>query len=832
MTHQTHLEKVAGIVEKITYHNEQNGWSVLKLSSFTNSPVTVIVHQAKVFAGATMEFWGTWSHHPKYGEQFKATRSIEKKPASTAALEKYLGSGLIKGVGPHTAKKIVSHFKKRTLDVFENSIEELQSIPGIASKKLKLIRSSWEEHRSIRDVMIFLQKYGISTLFATKIFKTYGDQAISIVSENPYRLAQDIYGIGFFSADQIALSMGFQRQGLRRLEAGIRHVLASSRNEGHCYLKKEQIFEHTQKLLDEQIQLQTLTQILQSLLDSQQIKRRQLDTDCFYSNTLYFDELHTAQIIKTLLKHSVTVNPKRIEAWVKRYCQKNQINLSEQQQQAVYKIPSYPFSILTGGPGCGKTTCTKVLVHLLQAMGMKVTLAAPTGRAAQRMTEVIGRESRTIHRLLEWSPNGFKRNKQNPLDTHFLILDETSMLDISLAAHLLKALPPLAQVLFIGDPDQLPSVGAGCVLADLLQSQKVPCFRLTKIFRQAQQSSIIQFAHEINNGHMPQITSPLNNTPSSDCLFLDADEATQDQLKFIRQVRQTAQSLQNPNNEYLIKFKNEWGGKLISSAQGIQVDQCYRPTIESEQEIRNPVLHVPDKFRHVNLSTLANSSSQVEQLMNVIKSIHPWSSLRLGFTALETLLRVYTQSIKKWLGQQVEIQVLTPQVRGSLGTLNLNNSLQNICNPESPHKPQMNIGHRVLRVGDRVIQTRNNYDLEIFNGDIGKIIDIDQKAKSCTVFFPGGKGENYVVFKHEHINEIQLAYAITIHKSQGSEFDAVIIPILGQHFNMLFRNLIYTGLTRAKKFAIFIGSRKALSMAIRRVDNRQRQTALKELIEV
>ena len=427
---QIHLEKLSGIVEKVTYHNETNGWSVLKLSSFNNdSPITVIVHQAKVFAGATMEFWGSWGNHPKYGEQFKASQAIEKKPASVAALEKYIGSGLIKGVGPHIAKRIVSHFKGRTLEVFESSIEELQHIPGIAKKKLAQIKTSWEEHRSIRDVMIFLQNYGISTLFATKIFKTYGDKAIAIVSENPYRLAQDIYGIGFFSADQIALSMGFERQGIPRIESGIKHILASSRNEGHCYLTEKQITLESQKILNEKIDAQRIRDILRSLLDSQQIKLRRLKlketkttsrtdeassqpVNCFYSKSLFFDELHTAQIIKKFAKGSLSLNEKKIRSWVSRYCQENNLTLSDEQEEAVCRIPTKKFSILTGGPGCGKTTCTRVLVALLQNMKLNVTLSAPTGRAAQRMTEVIGMESKTIHRLLEWAPGGFKRDEK------------------------------------------------------------------------------------------------------------------------------------------------------------------------------------------------------------------------------------------------------------------------------------------------------------------------------------------------------------------------------------------------------------------------------------
>ncbi len=402
------LERLAGIVERVTFHNEQNGWSVLKVTSFRDPArlTTVLIHQVKVFAGATMEFWGAGGHHAKFGEQFKAVRAVEKKPATAAALEKYLGSGLICGVGPATAKKIVGHFNEKTLDVFESKIEELMKVPGIAEKKLEQIKTSWEEHRAIRDVMIFLQGYGISTLFSTKIYKTYGDKAIQIVSANPYRLAHDIYGIGFFSADKIALAMGFERTGEPRIESGIKHVLAASREEGHCFLTDRQISANTLELLREPIAEDRIMAVLENLLFTSQVKSRKLHRDgeretCYYSKGLYFDELTTAQQVQGLLGGSVTVDRERVRAWVAQYCEKHQINLSDEQDAAVCGIAGESFSILTGGPGAGKTTCTKVLVQLLRAMKKHVLLAAPTGRAAQRMTEVSGSEAKTIHRLLE-----------------------------------------------------------------------------------------------------------------------------------------------------------------------------------------------------------------------------------------------------------------------------------------------------------------------------------------------------------------------------------------------------------------------------------------------
>lgn len=842
-------EKLSGVVERVTYHNEQNGWSVLKVTPFKDPTrqVTVTIHQAQVFAGATMEFWGFWSHHHKFGEQFKAQRCVEKKPASSAALEKYLGSGLITGVGPKTAKKIVNHFKDKTLEIFDENISELMSVPGIAAKKLDKIKHSWNEHKSIRDVMIFLQGYGISTLFATKIFKAYSDEAIEIVSKNPYRLSHDIFGIGFFSADKIALSMGFKTDSKIRIEAGIKHVLASSRDQGHCFLTKKQIIGQVLELLEKSIEIEKIESILSELLTTNQVKKRELNldnhnsktTECFYSKSLYFDEETTSLRVKEILDKKIKIDPNRINVWTLKYCKSKDITLSDEQLDAVTKIPSKPFSVLTGGPGCGKTTCTKVLVKLLKAMGLKVTLAAPTGRAAQRMSEVIGSEAKTIHRLLEWAPheNGFKHNEDNPLKTDFLILDEVSMLDISLSASLLKAIPTRAQVLFIGDPDQLPAIGAGAVLSDLLESNVVPRFRLTKVFRQAQASSIIRFAHEINTGKTPKVKSPISDkslfSKGVDCLFVDADEATQEQLKFIKRVNQTLEFLkEDDSNESLIKFKEEWVGKLKKDESGeIKINEFENKDLDEKdsfEDLRTPVLTIPDKFKNTDLLKLMSQKSELDQLKEVLKKVHPLSTLHHGFTASQTITRLYNKTIPEWFEKKdVEVQVLSPQVRGTVGTMNLNTILQRTKNPKSESKKQLKFGEKILREGDRVIQTRNNYDLEIFNGDIGHIETVNTLTLDCSVRF----SHKTVTFKKEDLSELKLAYGITIHKSQGSEFEAVIIPVLGQHFNMLFRNLIYTGLTRAKKLAVFVGSRKALSMAVNQIDNRQRQTALKVLLD-
>lgn len=846
------LEKIAGIVERITFHNEQNGWTVIKITPFRdpNRLVTVVVHQAKIFAGASMEFVGHWSNHPQHGEQFKATQAIEKKPATTAALEKYLGSGLIKGVGPVTASRIVKHFKDKTLEIFEGNIDALMAVPGIAEKKLADIKDSWSEHKSIRDVMIFLQGYGISTLFAVKIYKTYGDKAIETVSQNPYRLARDIYGIGFFSADKIALSMGFLPTGIPRIEAGIKHVLASAREEGHCYLTLEQIQIQTKELLgvDEP---EKVTEALRDLLGANEVKKRTwfderfsgAVTDCYYSKTLYFDEAYVAQKIKAMVSIVVSEESERVANWVQRYCEKEQISLSEEQAQSVAGIVGFRVSILTGGPGCGKTTSTKVLVKLLQAMRKQIILAAPTGRAAQRMSEVIGLEAKTIHRLLEWAPNnnGFKRGEEHPLEADFIIIDESSMLDISLTAALLRAIPESTQILFIGDPDQLPSVGAGNVLSDLIESGVVPKFQLTKVFRQAEASSIIRFAHKINRGEVPEISSPIAEPNilknGIDCVFVDVEEATQEQARFIAKVKGALKSFIQSSTDTCTQDEKEWlvqtgeqiKGRLRHENGSIHIEECFLPEFNKESLQRDAVLQIPEKFMHVPIPELFESNSPIEELRLVLKKIHPWSTLHLGMTGLETVLRLYTKTIPEILGKDCEIQILTPQVRGTLGTVNLNQQIQKTVNPPSENKKQITLGERVYRVGDRVIQTRNNYDLGVFNGDIGVIKDMNLSEMTCQIYYPGAR--QTFEYKKEHLGDLQLAYSITIHKSQGSEFQAVIIPVATQHFKMLFRNLIYTGLTRGKKLVIFVGSRKALAMAVQTIDQKVRQTGLQSLLQ-
>ncbi len=810
-------EKIRGIVERVTYHDDASGWSVVKVTPFRGygELVTVTVHQTRVFAGATMEFVGNWNQHPRFGRQFKARFATELKPATAGALEKYLGSGLIKGVGPKTAKRIVQHFGDQTLAVFEEDIGQLTKVPGIAEKKLAVIKEAWVEHRAIRDVMIFLQSHGISTLFAVRIYKQYGDRSIAQVRENPYRLAMDFYGIGFFTADRVALSIGFAPDSDLRIRAAIRHVLSASREMGHCYLSREQISRQVEELLDLRLD-ESMPSHLETMQQEGQLRVRVLPdgktaepVPCYYAKSLYYDEEYVARRLATATG-SRGIDIQRVSDWMHRYTERQDMALSPEQARAVCSVVDQRCSILTGGPGCGKTTTTKVIVALLQAMNHGVMLTAPTGRAAQRMGEVIGLPAKTIHRLLEFQGTGFKRCEENPLQTDFLIIDESSMLDISLTASLLRAVAPETSLLFIGDADQLPSVGAGNVLRDLIACGCLPCFRLTTIFRQAQQSVIISTAHQINRGEVPSLDSPFKSPAiwkQSDCFFIDAAEASQQQLQFIN------------------KVKHHYAG--IAAREELFAQTPYNPELP-EDRTSGYDFTIPDTFSHVDLGTLATADSAAGELLALAKKTHPWSSLYYGLTALDVVRKLYREWIPKYLGAGVEIQVLTPMIRGSLGAANLNIMLQQNVNPPSEGTRELAIGERIFRTGDRVIHRRNNYELNVFNGDIGTITAIDNTNLTCTVsFFPD---QRRVEYNRDQIAELDLAYAITIHKSQGSEFDVVIIPVLTQHFRMLFRNLLYTGLTRGKKLVVLVGARQALAMAVRNQDTSQRQTSLALLI--
>lgn len=877
-------ERLAGVVERITFQSPQTGWTVLKVAPFDapHTRVTVTLHQVAVFAGATMEFHGNWVVHPRHGEQFECREALERKPASAAALERYLGSGLIRGVGPATARKIVKHFGAETLTVFDGPIERLVEVRGIAERKLAAITSSWAEHRSVRDVMLFLQEHGVSTLFAVRIFKRYGDAAIAQVRADPYALARDIYGIGFFSADRIAASLGFAPDGPPRLDAAIRHVLAASRERGHCYLLRQQVVDECVALL-EPAEPATVRETLAARLDGL-VTAREVATRClpaeptaaspgstdvaaaagerasvvaYYAPSIFRAESTVARSIAARLGERDDVDPVRVARWLDAHAARAGLALSDEQRAAVAGIARQRFSILTGGPGCGKTTTLRTLVRLLAAMGRIVTLAAPTGRAAQRMAEVVGLEARTAHRWLEWDPvrGAFRRNADNPLPTQFLVMDETSMLDVVVAAALLDAVPAAAQVLLIGDPHQLPAVGPGAVLADLLASNRVPRHCLTQVFRQAAASCIVRHAHEIDRGSVPDPPSPLAD-PSVwdrgiDCLFLDAEQATAAELAFIRRAKLVLVRTLASAKPTRLESDGRVLGTLVVDAAASATSPGPLPRTDpagggrisvrvrsgeadaTDTQDTNEVFSIPKRFLHVDLEALSRSDHELEEIKLVLRRIHPSSTLHHGLSLSAAVERLYTKTIPERLGNAAEIQILAPMNRGSVGADALNETIQRAVNPERDVAAQLRLGQRTLRVGDRVIQRRNDYDLGVFNGDIGRIVAIDAIALRAEVSYPGGPdgAPRMVAYERDALAELGLAYAITIHKAQGSEFEAVILPLVSQHHTMLFRDLVYTGLTRARRLAIFVGSRGALARAVANIDPRKRQTALTVVLD-
>jgi exodeoxyribonuclease V alpha subunit len=717
-------ESIEGIVERITFHSDESGYTVARFKvPRTPDLVTIIGNFAQIEAGQTLKLSGIWRDHPKFGQQFQVTQYRETKPATLTGIEKYLGSGLIKGVGPVTAKRIVAHFGLETLDIIENQIERLLEVPGIAHKRVKIIQSAWEKQKAIKEVMVFLQGHGVSTTYAVKIFKQYGDAAIAKVSENPYQLAADIYGIGFVTADTLARHLGIEPGSEFRYRAGIVHVLGEAAEDGHCYLPFEELVDSTVQRLaidDHQPQPDTVARLIQQMGQlNELVLEGSPDQPLCYKPSFFQTEQNLAQRLRQLLASPVTVDLPRVRRWIERFREKTGIELSEQQQQAVEKAASERVLVLTGGPGCGKTFTTRTIVALWKAMGFSIALAAPTGRAAQRLSEMTGQPASTLHRLLEFDPKtfGFKHDEANPLEADAIVVDEASMLDLFLAYSLIKAVKSDAQLLLVGDIDQLPSVGPGNVLRDLIVSQCVPVARLTQVFRQAQASQIVTNAYQINQGKYPQLES-VSLTPRSDCLWLGA-----------------------PEPDY--------------GVQGI-----------------------------------------TELLTDVIP--------KLGFNPT------------------TEVQVLSPSTRGVVGTRSLNQVLQKLLNPPSSDKAEVVRGGTTLRVGDRLIQRVNDYQREVFNGDLGVVVAIDNEEQEIQVQFD----QRQVTYDYADLNEVDLAWAVTIHKSQGSEYPVVMLALFPQHYLMLSRNLLYTGLTRAKRLAVIVGPKKAMTMAVNQVKDQKRYTGL------
>lgn len=703
--------KLRCVVKHITYQNQENGWSVMKVKvKGYDNLVTLTGSLLDVPVGSVLLVDGDWRVDPKYGQQFVAQSWTEVMPATLYGIEKYLGSGLVKGIGPAYAKAIVSRFELKTIDVIENDIERLLEVPRLGKKRMEKIRESWEKQKDIKEVMVFLQGHGVSTAFAAKIYRKYENESIAKVKENPYQLADDIWGIGFKTADSIASKMGYEKNDPRRCRSGILYTLNELAEEGHVYAEPEQLVEAAVKLLEAEE-----TPVRQALSSMMEAKDVIADNDVIYLPPFYHAENGSAKRLQSLLSDTSLFNSDIAAEPEAEYGSKSgDIVYDEVQQAAIQKALDSKVMVLTGGPGTGKTTTTQGIIAAFKTRHMGILLAAPTGRAAKRMTEATGMEAKTIHRLLEYNPmDGYKRNDENPLEGDALIVDECSMIDILLFYNLMKAIPSNMRLILVGDIDQLPSVGAGNVLRDIIDSQQIPVVRLTRIFRQAQSSRIVMNAHAINAGQFPNIKNGLD----TDFFFINQED----------------------------------------------------------------------------------SDEMVKLIIGLVRD-------RLS---------------KKYGYPPKEIQVLTPMQRGTVGAGNLNIELQNALNPTSPSLAR---GGYTFRQGDKVMQIRNNYDKNVFNGDIGYITAVDTNERTLTVTFDS----RLVEYDITELDEIVLAYAVTIHKSQGSEFPVVVMPVTMKHFVMLQRNLIYTGITRAKKICVLVGTTKALAYAIRNQTVSQRNTKLKE----
>lgn len=730
-----HIE-IRGQIERITYYNEENGYTIAKVKvQGRMNLVTIVGNIVSLVPGELLKLCGFWDNHPRYGEQFKVVSYESMMPATVKGVEKYLGSGMIKGIGPVTAKRLVSRFGVDTLSIIDNDIERIKEVSGIGEKRVDMIKNAWEEQRDIRDVMVFLQGNGVSPGYAVKIFKRYGKDSVKTVSENPYRLAMDIFGIGFITADKIAEKMGIPKDSQKRIEAGILFVLNQLSDDGHVYYPYKLLIKECARILD--VEEECLPVALDSVCEQKKIVIEQYETlngkyttqpqDLSSSQkedwAVYLTKFYVAEVGIARQLISLVTTPKQlrlinIDQAIKWVQDSQNIKLSERQIEAVRDSINSKVMVITGGPGTGKTTIINSVIKIYKKMGQKILLAAPTGRAAKRMAETTGHEAKTLHRLLEYTPGSgsFKRNETNPLDADLIIIDETSMVDSQLMYHFLKAVSLKATLILVGDVDQLPSVGAGCVLKDIINSKRITIVVLDQIFRQSRESMIVVNAHRINKGDLPIFKS--DETRLKDFYFFFIED--------------------------------------------------------------------PEKV--------------LEKIIQLCRDIIP---ARFHFHPFE------------------DIQVLTPMHKGTVGVASLNTALQKELNIR---KEEVMRGGKVFKVGDKVIQLRNNYDKDVYNGDIGRVVNIDGETQEMIVDYDGRR----VKYEFFELDEVVLAYAISVHKSQGSEYPVVIIPVLTQHYMLLQRNLLYTGITRGKKLVILIGTKKALAIAINNNKPQKRYTMLKE----
>lgn len=721
------MTKIAGEIVRITYYNAENGYTVLRFRPHKGQGesiagrdleglVTVVGNLPELSPGENVALEGDYRTHSKHGLQFYASKCQKVLPATLSGIERYLGSGLIKGIGPQLAKRIVRHFKKDTLEVIEENPDKLKEVPGIGEDRTEKIIRAWEEQRQIKEIMIFLHGHQISTNLAVKIYKTYGNDSLRVVRQNPYQLERDIYGVGFKTADRIARNLGLPNEHPSRIEAGNIFVLNELVQEGHVYLPVVELIERASNLLE--VPPDLVQAGLERLSKADRVKlavetKNSPSSDAAHTEIREPQESYGEKIVypsslyhceTSVSRKIVELQTKSIGAWQAGFTLED-LYLSDEQRSALEISMNHPVSVLTGGPGTGKTTCLKSLIKLLEANRLRYALASPTGRAAKRLSTATERPASTIHRMLGFSPNkGYQHHEKNPLKIDFLVVDEASMLDLVLTYHLLSAIKPGTHVLFVGDVDQLPSVGAGDVLRDIIKSGTVPVSRLTQIYRQEKDSLIIHNAHRINAGKYPSFSK----SPMGDFFLFPANDAEE---------------------------AAGWILNLVSD-------------------------RIPKTF---------------------------------GLDPLE------------------DVQVLVPMYRGAAGVDALNNLLQSKLNPPGSKKPETRLFGRILRMGDKVMQIRNNYDKDVFNGDIGRISRIDRINQEINIRLDD---QREVMYDFSETDELVLAYAISVHKSQGSEFPAIVMPVLTQHYIMLQRNLLYTGVTRAKNLCVLAGNSKALRIGI------------------
>ncbi len=708
--------KLEGIIERVTFHNEESGYSVLKVQVKGNRDlITVVGFVSSISPGESMTSFGQWIQTKEYGRQFKAKSIQTIPPSSLKGIEKYLGSGSVKGIGPYLSKKLVEAFGFDVFDIIEKNPEKLNRVEGIGPKRIELIVSAWQDQKTIRSIMVFLQGHGISTSKAMRIFKTYGESSVNRVRANPYQLAQDIHGIGFQSADMIAEKLGIDKNSLIRAKAGIAYVLMQRVQEGSCAYPEVNLLQEASELL--KIEPTILQEAIEAQLNEGQFIAEFIENEnCLYPAPICRCENEIARLLKRINQAPLPWERIAMEKAIPWVEEKIGIKLADLQKKAVSTALSSKITLITGGPGTGKSTLTQSIVTLLKVKNVSMALCSPTGRAAKRLTECTGIEAKTIHRTLGFDPRKrkFTYDRDNPLPIGLLLVDEASMIDIQLMHSLLKAVSEKTAIIIIGDVDQLPSVGPGTVLADLIESAQFPTVKLTEIFRQAAQSKIIQAAHQINTGRLPNLV----HDKKSDFFFIPSDDPDSTVLKIVDLVKK----------------------------------------------------RIPEKF---------------------------------GFNPV------------------TEIQVLCPMLRGTLGARNLNVTLQKELNPDPIRKVER-FGY-IFSIGDKIMVIQNDYDKEVFNGDIGYIQEIDFQEQECLINID----KKEVIFDFNELDILQPAYTVTIHKSQGSEYPVVIIPVVTQHYMMLKKNLIYTGITRGKKLVILIGQKKALAIAIKTKQKEKRWTNLK-----